>query len=322
MTFKLVFLPPQTATTRDWAKRLAGEVEAVRVAVPEILPEAEAAIGDAEAAFGTIPPEALRRAARLRWLQAPMAAPPAGYYYPELVAHPVVVTNMRGVYNDHIAAHILAFVLAFSRGLHRYIPNQARREWRSEGYSAQVVHLPEATALIVGVGGIGGETARLCAAFGVRVVGVDARREDVPEGVAELHRPEALDRLLPEADFVILTVPNTPQTTGFMDAARFRRMKNSAYFINIGRGATVKLADLVAALEQGQIAGAGLDVYEIEPLPPEHPLWTAPNVLLTPHMAGSGPYVQDRQFGVLLENARRFAAGQPLMNVVDKANWF
>src|SRR3954463_12683760 len=94
-----------------------------------------------------------------RWRQPGSAAPPAGYYYPELVAHPVVVTNFRGVYNDHIATHILAFVLAFSRGLHRYIPNQARREWRSDGLSARVVHLPEATALIVGVGGIGGETA-------------------------------------------------------------------------------------------------------------------------------------------------------------------
>jgi phosphoglycerate dehydrogenase-like enzyme len=322
MKYKLVFLPPQSSRTRDWAKRLAAEVDAAQVDAPETAAEALGAIADAEEAFGSLPAEILRAAGRLRWLQAPMAAPPAGYYYPELVAHPVVVTNFRGVYNDHIATHILAFVLAFSRGLHRYIPNQARREWRSEGLSARVVHLPEATALIVGVGGIGGEAARLCAAFGMRVIGVDARREDKPEGVAELHRPEALDRLLPEADFVILTVPNTPQTTGFMDAARFRRMKRDAYFINIGRGATVKLADLVAALEQGQIAGAGLDVYEIEPLPSDHPLWNAPNVLLTPHMAGSGPYIEDRQFGVLLENARRFAAGEPLINVVDKANWF
>jgi phosphoglycerate dehydrogenase-like enzyme len=185
-----------------------------------------------------------------------------------------------------------------------------------------VVHLPESTALIVGVGGIGAETARVCAAFGMRVIGVDARREDVPAGVDELHRPEALDRLLPEADFVIMTVPHTPQTEGMMNAERFKLMKRSAFLINIGRGMTVRLDDLNQALRDGQIAGAGLDVFEIEPLPPDHPLWTAPNVLLTPHVAGQGPYLDDRRLEIIVDNARRFAAGRPLRNVVDKANWF
>ena len=184
------------------------------------------------------------------------------------------------------------------------------------------MHLPEATALIIGVGGIGGETARLCAAFGMRVLGVDARREDRPEGVAELHRPEALDRLLPEADFVIMTVPHTPQTEGMMDAARFKLMKRSAFLINIGRGMTVRLDDLNQALRDGDIGGAGLDVYEIEPLPSDHPLWTARNVLLTPHTAGFGPYLDERRLAIIVDNARRFAAGQPLRNVVDKQNWF
>jgi phosphoglycerate dehydrogenase-like enzyme len=144
-------------------------------------------------------------------LQAPQAAPPAGYYYPELIAHPVVVTNFREIFNDHIGAHILAFVLAFARGLHIFIPQQLRREWKkSPSESGDVVHLPEATALIVGVGGIGSEAARLLSAFGVTVLGTDARRTTAPDGVAELHRPEALDELLPRADFVILTVPHTP----------------------------------------------------------------------------------------------------------------
>jgi len=107
-----------------------------------------------------------------------------------------------------------------------------------------------------------------------------------------------------------------------MNAARFRLMKRSAFFINIGRGMTTRLADLDRALRDGVIAGAGLDVFEIEPLPPEHPLWTAPNVLLTPHTAGYGPYLDDRRLEIIVDNARRFADGGPLRNVVDKANWF
>ena len=184
------------------------------------------------------------------------------------------------------------------------------------------IHLPEATALIVGVGGIGAEAARLAAAFGIRVLATDARRKDAPPGVAELHPPEKLDELLPRADFVILTVPHTPATEGFMDRPRFRRMKRSAFFINIGRGKTTRLDDLVAALQAGEIAGAGLDVFEIEPLPADHPLWTAPNVLITPHTAGFGPYLDDRRFQIILDNCRAFEAGGTLRNVVDKANWF
>jgi phosphoglycerate dehydrogenase-like enzyme len=321
MSYTLVMLPPQTEVTRAWAKRLAAEQPA-RVVVAEDLDQARRAIAEAEAAYGTLPADVLAAARRLRWLQAPQAAPPAGWYYRELIAHPVVVTNFREIYNDHIAAHIMAFVLAFARGLHDYLPRQLRREWQREILDTGVIHLPEATALIVGVGGIGSETARLCAAFGMQVIGVDARRADAPAGMAELHRPEALDALLPRADFVILTVPHTPATEGFMHRARFQRMKRGAFFINIGRGMTTRLDDLVAALRAGEIAGAGLDVFEREPLPPEHPLWTMPGVLITPHTAGFGPYLDDRRLEILLDNCRRFGDGQPLRNVVVKAAWF
>jgi phosphoglycerate dehydrogenase-like enzyme len=255
-------------------------------------------------------------------LQAPQAAPPAGYYYPALVQHPVVITNFREIYNDHIGAHIMAFVLAFARDFQRYLPQQARREWKPAPLDTGVVHLPEATALIVGVGGIGAEAARLAAAFGMTVLGVDARRKDTPPGVAELHRPDALDALLPRADFVILTVPHTPATEGFMNRARFQRMKRTAFFINIGRGKTTRLDDLVDALRAGEIAGAGLDVFEEEPLPAGHPLWTTPGVLITPHTAGFGPYLDERRCDILLDNCRRFVAGQALRNVVDKSSWF
>ena len=325
MPFKLLFLPPQNDRTREMAARVAEVVPEARVVVAESEADAAREIVGVEAAFGRTSPEVLRRADRLAWLQAPAIAPPAGYYYPELSAHPVVVTNQRGIFNDRIPAHIMAFVLAFARGLHVYVRQQLRGEWRrlgSESDGVGVVHLPESTALIVGVGEIGLETARLCAAHGMRVLGVDARREERPEPLAELHRPPALDALLPQADFVILTIPHTPQSEGLFDASKFRLMKPSAYFINIGRGMTTRLDDLNAALRSGTIAGAGLDVYEIEPLPPGHPLWSAPNTLLTPHVAGHGPHLDERRVELVIENARRFAARRPLLNVVDKASWF
>ncbi len=321
-TFKFVMLPPQTDTARGWGRRLTEAMPEVRVVIAEDQAAAEREIVDAEAAFGWLPRELLAKARRLRWLQAPQAAPAAGYYYPEMAAHPLTVTNFREIFNDHISAHIMAFVLAFARGLQVYIPQQLRREWKKPGENRGVVHLPEATALIVGVGGIGAETARLLAAFGTTVLATDARRAAAPPGVAELHKPDALDTLLPRADFVILTVPHTPATEGFMHRARFQRMKRSAFFINIGRGMTTKLDDLVAALNAGEIAGAALDVYEQEPLPADHPLWTMPNVLMTPHMAGYGPYLDDRRYQIMIDNCRAFLDGKPLRNVVDKASWF
>lgn len=322
MATTLLMLPPQTPVTRAWSARLATVLPELSLVVAEAETDATRAVGDAEAAFGTMPDALLREARRLRWLQAPQAAPPAGYYTPALIAHPVVVTNFREIYNDHIGAHILAFVLAFARGLHHYLPRQLRREWRREPLDTGVVHLPDATALIVGVGGIGAEAARLAAAFGMHVMGVDARRREAPPGVLKLDGPDTLDSLLPLADFVILTVPHTPATEGFMNRARFQRMKRTAFFINIGRGMTTRLDDLVDALRAGEIAGAGLDVFEREPLPAEHPLWTTPGVLITPHTAGHGPHLDERRFEILLDNCRRFLAGQPLRNVVDKASWF
>jgi phosphoglycerate dehydrogenase-like enzyme len=321
-TFKFVMLPPQSEVARDWGKQLAEAMPEVRVVIAEDQATAEREIVDAEAAFGWLPRDLLAKAQRLRWLQAPQAAPAAGYYYPELIQHSLTVTNFREIFNDHISAHIMAFVLAFARGLHVYIPQQLRREWKKSRENSGVVHLPEATALIVGVGGIGAATARLAAAFGMTVLATDPRRGEAPPGVAELHQPDALDALLPRADFVILTVPHTPSTEGFMHRARFQRMKPSAFFINIGRGMTTKLDDLVAALHAGEIAGAALDVFEQEPLPAEHPLWTIPNVLLTPHMAGWGPYLDDRRYQIMIDNCRAFLGGRPLRNVVDKASWF
>jgi phosphoglycerate dehydrogenase-like enzyme len=156
----------------------------------------------------------------------------------------------------------------------------------------------------------------------MRLIGVDARPSELSAAVDELHGPDELDRLLPEADFVVLTVPHTPDTVGLMDAKRLARMKSTAILINVGRGVTVRLDDLVAALDAGVIAGAGLDVSEIEPLPPDHPLWLQRNVIITPHVAGFGADTDPEREELIVDNCRRFARGLPLRNVVDKAKWF
>ena len=281
--------------------------------------EAMEMIGEADAAFGNIVPEVFERGNNLRWIACPQAGPRAGYYHQDLIESDVVVTNTRDIYNDHISNHIMSYVLAFARGLHVYIRQQVDSKW-DPGY--EIVNLPDSTAVVVGVGGIGGETARLCSEFGMHVIGVDPRVDAPPPGVSELVAPGSLDDVLPRADFVIVTVPETPETQGLFSLERFSRMKSSGYFINIGRGATVVLDDLVSALEADEIRGAALDVFEIEPLPSGHALWKMPNVIITPHCAGAGPYLDDRRTDLFIENCVRFSEGRELKNVVDKANWF
>ena len=290
MAFKLLMMNPANLAARgpidDWPARLKRAIPDIEVVICPSVDEAMGPIQGADAAFGDIAPELLARARRLRWIACPQAGPRAGYYYQALIDSDVVVTNTREIYNDLIGPHILSFVLAFARGLHLYIPHQLQQQWRP-GYDT--VHLPDSTAVIVGVGGIGGETARLCAEFGMRVIGIDPRRSEAPPGVAELYSPEALHDHLPEGDFVIVTVPETPETQGMFGSEQFRLMRPSAFFINIGRGATVLLDDLDAALRRGEIAGAGLDVFAQEPMSPEdlRRLAELPNVIVTPHTASN-----------------------------------
>ena len=319
---KLILMPPQNSESRQWAERIRNELPVYTVVLPETDEAVAEHLPDADAVCGWVSPEQLPLAKNLRWLQNPAAGPFPGYYYPELIEHPVVVCNPRGIYNDHIAQHIMMFVLALARGLPYYMDAQRQEVWDKDARKHGYVDLAESTALIVGVGGIGHETARLCSEFGMKVIGVDARWEyEVP--FVEKHDPSELDALLPLADFVITTTPHTPETEGMWHKGRFARMKNRAYFINIGRGKTTKPADLIAALKEGVIAGCGLDVFEVEPLPPESPLWRLPNVLITPHIAvKDAENLPARRFEVVLENARRFANGEPLQNIVDKAAWY
>lgn len=319
---KFVMMPPLDDLRREWAARLADSLPDFTVVAPESDEEASREIVDADAAFGWVPPGALAVAERLAWLQNPDAGPFEGYYYKELIEHPVTISNPRGIYFDYIGHHVMMLMLALSRGLPYYMAAQRERRWDREARKSPLVNLPESTVLIYGVGGIGAEVARMCHAFGMRVIGVEPRPEhDLP--FVEMHPPEDLDSLLPSADFVVATTPVTPETEGVWNAGRFRLMKSTAYLINIGRGRTMKIDELADAIEDGEIAGCGLDVFEVEPLPSDHRLWGLENVILTPHIAvRDAENLPERRYQVILENARRFLAGEPLMNVVDKENWY
>lgn len=316
----LLMAPPQSPgvptleVVESWAEELRSELDGLDVVVADNDADILAHLNDADAAYGVLPTG--WEAPRLRWLQAPRANPPLGYFTPELAAHPVVVTNMRGVYNDHIATHIVALLLSFARGLPSYAENQRNR--RFERLSVPIIHLADSTVLFIGAGGVAHQTARYLEPWGPRVEAVDARPGTTSGGaIHEVFPAEELDRRLASADVVVMTVPHTPETEGMLTRTQFARMKPSAVFINIGRGMTVVLDDLVDALEAGELAGAGLDVFDQEPLPADHRIWTTPNVLITPHVAMIGPDVDRRRFELIAENCRRLLADEPFNYVVE-----
>lgn len=280
--------------------------------------EAQTQVHDADVLYGQITPGLLRAAARLTWVQADRIGM-EHYLFPELVRSQVILTNVRGVFSDHIADHVWAYILAFARGLHTYLRRQVEHAWRP---GSETLYLPECTLGIIGLGGIGREVARRAPVFGPRVIAVDPRPTSIPDGVETVWPPERLDDLLRASDLVVICAPHTPGTEHMIGAAQLALMKPTAYLINIGRGVIVDLRALTDALRAGQLAGAALDVYEVEPLPAGHPLWDMEQVILTPHIAGAGPYVQDRRIDVFIENMRRYLAGQPMMTVVEKTQWF
>jgi phosphoglycerate dehydrogenase-like enzyme len=329
---KLVLQPPVEP------ERLAAVVEAagpMRVVNGVSSPDD---MRDADAFFGKITPDLLAAAPRLRWVQSPTASL-EHYLFPELIAHPCTLTNMRGLFSDVIADQVMGYLICFTRNLHRYVLQQARGVWSPVGGEGGRVsfatgpgvvndidrhhpHLSDLTAGIVGLGAIGTEIARRARAFSMRVLAVDPVPRSV-EGVEAVWPVDRLPDLLGESDFVIIAAPHTPKTRRMFARPQFRQMKPSAYLVNIGRGAIVGLDDLAAALEANEIAGAALDVFETEPLPPSSPLWgMGERVIVTPHVAGYSPRIAGRHLGVLLENVRRFVRGEPLVNVVDKAEWF
>jgi phosphoglycerate dehydrogenase-like enzyme len=302
--------------------------------------EATAAMPGADAFVGKITPAMLAAADRLRWVQS-FTASLEHYMFPELVAHPCVLTNVRGLFGDVIADQVMGYVLCFARNLHTYIRRQVEHRYEPlGGESARVsnqagpgivndmdratIYLPDSTLGIIGMGGIGCEIARRALAFKMSVRGVDRfpERVNAPDGVRSISGVDGLAELLRVSDFAVIAAPHTPETAGWFNAQTLSHLRPSSYLINIGRGAIVVLDDLVAALKAGKLAGAALDVYEIEPLPKDHPLWDFPNVILTPHTAGYSPVIAARHLATLVENVSRFARGEPVRNMVDKTLWF
>ncbi len=297
-----------------------------------------AAMPAADAFFGKLTAPLLAAAPRLRWVQAPTASL-EHYLFPELIVHPCVLTNMRGLFSDVIADHVLGYVLCFARNLHIYLRQQQEGRWAPVGDAAMTVdfvsapgrvspvdqahqHLADLTLGIVGVGAIGAEVATRAAAFGMRIMGVDPVRRSLPGLIDSIGTLEQLPDLLAESHYVVIAAPHTPRTVKLFDTALLARMRPDAVLINIGRGAIVDLTALTTALDRGGLRGAALDVCEVEPLPADHPLWRLEQVVITPHVAAASPRIAERHLATLLENARRFVNDEPLLTVVDKREWY
>lgn len=332
---KLVLYPPVDPDRIQKITDAAGDMHVVNADSPE---QALHEIADATAFFGKMTPELLAASTKLEWVQSPTASL-EHYLFPELIAHPCQVSNMRGLFGDVIADHVFGFILMFARNLHHYLRNQIAHKWEpigdestrqsyetGPGFVSEIdrshLHLSDCTLGVVGVGDIGAEICRRGKAFGMKLCGIDAKRKAVDDIGLKLWEPERLNDLLTVSDFVVIAAPHTPDTEKLFRSAQFQQMKSSAYLINIGRGIIVDLADLTTALQSKEIAGAALDVYEIEPLPEDHPLWEMENVILTPHIAAASPRIAKRHLETLLENIRRYVGGDELLTPVNKEQWY
>ena len=310
---------PQTGARPGPSGRYPSELEAgtARRELEEAIAAAEVLFGFWGAALIELypTPEALRRRAPdLRWLQLTSAgvdrAARSG-----LVESDFTVTSASGLHATPVGEYVLCLMLMFCKGAARFIRAQDRREWLR--YMPQELY--GKTVGVVGLGHIGAEVARLAKAFGCRVLAtrrsVTARTND--ELADELLPPSDLNDLLSESDFVVLAVPLTPQTRQLIGEAELRAMKSTGVLINIARGAVVDEEALVRALKEGWIAGAGLDVFAQEPLPPESELWGMENVIMSPHISGGTEIYNQRAVGIFCENLRRYLAGEPLMNLAN-----
>jgi len=287
----------------------------------------ERAIAGADIFLGwSLRPEQLAHAKKLRWLHSPAAAVHQ-LMTPELIAHPVVVTNARSVHGPVVAEHALALMLALAKRIPQATRYQDQRTWSQQllwDQQPRPRELSGATLVLVGYGAIGRAAAHLASAFGMRIIVVKEHPERVPDHLItgspdhQILGPGQLDSALARADFLLLAAPVTPKTRGLINAARLAKMQRSAYLVNVSRGPLIDDAALIGALREQRIAGAALDVFEKEPLPADSEYWTLPNVLITPHSAALTEKLWERHYALLAENLRRWIAGRPLLGVVDK----
>jgi phosphoglycerate dehydrogenase-like enzyme len=230
-----------------------------------------------------------------------------------------LLTNGQRIASPALAESAIALMMALVRGIDLYYTNQLQGEWRSNvGMERdEFMELDGRTILVVGLGGIGTQVARKAHGLGMRVLATRGSRREGPEYVEYVGLSDETVALAAQADVVVNTVPLTDRTRGMFDAAFFEAMKPTAYYISVGRGATTVTDDLLAALNSGQLAGAGLDVTDPEPLPQGHPLWSAPRVIITPHVGGRSDRGRERLYLLVRENLRRYVAGEPMLSVVD-----
>ncbi len=269
----------------------------------------------ADIILGNVPIAVLPFATRLSWIQLSSAGA-NGYTDPGVLPPKALLTCSSGAFGMAVSEHLLALLLVLTKNLGIYRDSQSRGEWHRT-LPTRTIH--GSTILVVGLGDLGGTFASHVRSMGAYVIGVRRTVGAKPDCVDELHPAEALDALLPRADFVAITLPGMPSTNRMFDASRIARMKQGAYLLNVGRGSVVDTDALVAALESGHLAGAGLDVFEEEPLPSGHRLWQLPQVVLTPHTAGGFqlPATVESIFDILVENLVRFRSGRPLFNLID-----
>lgn len=312
----LIMLPPDQVSDShlDEIRALA---PGKRLLFTEDRHEIEKCAGAIEIASGWVPRDLIYKFENLRWFQQWGAGADWLLHHPELVDHNFILTNASGIHAIPISEHILSFMLAIARDLKRSIRAQEQREWLQHK-SEDVFELAGKTLILVGVGAIGERTAAIAKALGMRVLGVRRNPLSPSVGVESMFGPEQLIEVLPQADFVVLTIPLTPETRGMIGEPELKSMKESAYVINIGRGGTIREAHLLRALQEGWIAGAGLDVFETEPLPSDSPFWELDNVIITSHHSGQTPHYSERGLAIFIDNLRRYQAGEPLKNVVDK----
>lgn len=303
---------PMDPQQRQALAAIAPEAEVVYTAAEAVTPDQAA---QAEIILGNLPIPLLQYAKRLKWLQLNYAGSD-NYAAPGVLPEGVILTNASGSYGLAISECMLAGILQLIKRLDQYQRNQAQHIWRNEG---EVSSIEGSTTLVVGFGDIGSSFAQRMHALGSTVIGIRRNVTDKPDYVSALYQMDALDRLLPLADFVSLSLPNSPQTQKIMGAKQFAEMKDSAILVNVGRGSAVDTVALVAALNEGQIGGAVIDVVDQEPLPAEHPLWDAPHLVLTPHVTGNYnlPETLRRIVNLSLRNLAAYLNGQPMESVVD-----
>lgn len=254
----------------------------------------------------------------LAWLQIGSAGTDE---YCSILSPSIQFTNVTGAFGHAISEHMLACWLILCKKLHLYRDNQQYGLWKDCG---QVRSIAGSTVLVIGMGDIGGQFAQKAKALGCRVIGVRRTPSEKPPFVDEIYTADAIDSLLSQADVVALSLPNTPATNGLFHEKRLALLKPGAILINVGRGNAIDTNALYAALKEGKIGGAALDVTDPEPLPADHPLWRQPNVLITPHISGAFHLEQTREnmLFICCENIRRYRAGEPLLNQIDFATGY